>query len=78
MSGVPGETHPQSQKLGLLISCLHDKRAIRAGGTELKEEKGEQEGTDGRCKVEERSRGVRGGAGRASVRGEEAGTPGDP
>lgn len=49
-------------------------------GTELKEEEGEevQEGTDGRCKVEERSRGVRGGVGRASVRGEEAWTPGDP
>lgn len=37
-----------------------------------------QEGTDGRCKVEERSRGVRGGVGRASMRGEEAWTPGDP
>lgn len=47
-------------------------------GTELKEEEGVQERTDGRCKVVERSRGVRGGVGRASVRGEEAGTPGDP
>lgn len=48
-------------------------------GTELKEGGGGvQERTDGRCKVVERSRGVRGGVGRASMRGEEAGTPGDP